>query len=92
MRSPNPTMKSDRISAPNRCGAIALPTKTMKTTIEIDDTLVTDALKATGLTLQQEVVELALKILIQIKQQEAIRSFRGQLPWDGDLESMRTDS
>ncbi|NJR51717.1 MAG: type II toxin-antitoxin system VapB family antitoxin [Leptolyngbyaceae cyanobacterium CSU_1_3] len=64
----------------------------MKTTIEIDDTLVIDALKATGLTLQQEVIELALKTLIQIKQQEAIRSFRGQLPWDGDLESMRTDS
>ncbi|MGV0026146.1 type II toxin-antitoxin system VapB family antitoxin [Phormidesmis priestleyi] len=64
----------------------------MKTTIEIDDTLVIDALKATGLTAQHEVVELALKTLIQIKGQEAIKSLRGQLPWDGNLESMRTNS
>ena len=56
----------------------------------IDNALVADALEATGLTAQHEVVELALKTLIQIKRQEAIRAFRGQLPWDGDLESMRT--
>jgi Arc/MetJ family transcription regulator len=63
----------------------------MKTNVEIDDALVTDALKVTGLKTQQEVIELALKTLIQIKQQEDIRSFRGQLPWDSDLESMRTN-
>jgi Arc/MetJ family transcription regulator len=62
----------------------------MKTSMEIDDALVADALKATGLTVQQEVVELALKTLIQMKQQEAIRALRGQLPWDGNLEAMRT--
>jgi Arc/MetJ family transcription regulator len=61
----------------------------MKTNIEIDNALVADALEATGLTAQHEVVELALKTLIQIKRQEAIRAFRGQLPWDDDLESMR---
>jgi Arc/MetJ family transcription regulator len=64
----------------------------MKTTIEIDDSLVIDALKATGLSAQQEVVELALKLLIQMKQQEIIKSLRGKLSWDGDLEAMRTDS
>ena len=41
----------------------------MKTNVEVDDALVTDALKATGLTTQHEVVELALKTLIQIKRQ-----------------------
>jgi Arc/MetJ family transcription regulator len=61
----------------------------MKTNIEIDNALVADALEATGLTAQHEVVELALKTLIQIKRQEAIRAFRGQLPWDDDLDSMR---
>lgn len=65
---------------------------TMKTTIEIDDALMIDALNATALTTQSEVVELALKTLIQIKRQEAIKSLRGQLPWDGDLESMRINS
>ncbi|MBD2327305.1 type II toxin-antitoxin system VapB family antitoxin [Alkalinema sp. FACHB-956] len=63
----------------------------MKTNIEIDDTLVTDALKATGLSAQQEVVELALKLLIQMKNQEAIRAWRGNLPWEGNLDQLRTD-
>ena len=62
----------------------------MKTSVEVDNALVIDALKVTGLTAQDEVIELALKILIQIKHQEAIKSFRGKLQWDGDLEAMRT--
>jgi Arc/MetJ family transcription regulator len=63
----------------------------MKTTIEIDDLLVTNALQATGLTAQQEVIELALRLLIQMKSQEAIRTMRGNLPWEGNLDEMRTD-
>ncbi|MBD2233062.1 type II toxin-antitoxin system VapB family antitoxin [Phormidium tenue] len=63
----------------------------MKTNIEIDDALVADALRATGLETTDKVVELALKLLIQIKRQETIKTFRGQLPWDGDLGAARTD-
>lgn len=63
----------------------------MKTSIEIDDALISNALQATGLTTQHEVVELALKLLIQIKQQEAIKALRGKLPWDGDLAEIRTN-
>jgi Arc/MetJ family transcription regulator len=63
----------------------------MKINIEVDEDLVADALRATGLETTDKVVELALKLLIQIKQQEAIRALRGQLPWDGDLNAMRTD-
>jgi hypothetical protein len=37
------------------------------------------------------VVELGLRALIQLKQQERIRGFRGKLRWMGDLERMRTD-
>lgn len=62
----------------------------MKTSVEVDNALVIDALKVTGLTAQDEVIELALKILIQMKHQEAIKSLRGKLCWDGDLEAMRT--
>ncbi|NJL45179.1 MAG: type II toxin-antitoxin system VapB family antitoxin [Leptolyngbyaceae cyanobacterium SM2_3_12] len=64
----------------------------MKTSIDIDNALVADALQATGLTATEEVIELALKLLIQVKQQEAIKAFRGKLPWDGDLETLRTDA
>ena len=63
----------------------------MKTNVEVDNILVTDALKVTGLSAQQEVVELALKLLIQMKNQESIRAWRGKLSWDGNLDQMRTD-
>lgn len=63
----------------------------MKTNIDIDDALIADALKVTGLTATDKVVELALTMLVQIKRQEAIKAFRGKLPWDGDLNQMRTD-
>lgn len=63
----------------------------MKTNVEVDESLMADALKATGLTANDKVIELALTMLIQIKQQETIKAFRGKLPWDEDLSQMRTD-
>lgn len=63
----------------------------MRTNIVIDDKLMADALKATGARTKREVVELGLRALIQLKQQERIRGFRGKLKWSGDLERMRTD-
>jgi Arc/MetJ family transcription regulator len=64
----------------------------MRTNIVIDDRLMEDALRATGLKTKREAVELGLKTLIRLKEQEAIRSFRGKLHWEGDLDGMRTDS
>ena len=57
----------------------------------IDDNLMDNALKLTGLKTKRETVELGLKTLIQLKKQEQIRNFRGKLSWDGDLEQMRTN-
>ena len=64
----------------------------MKTSVEIDDTLLADALQTTGLTATDQVIELALKMLIQLKRQEKIKAFRGKLLWEGDLNQMRTDT
>jgi Arc/MetJ family transcription regulator len=64
----------------------------MRTNIVIDDKLMEDALRTTGLKTKREAVELGLRTLIRLRQQEAIRSFRGKLHWEGDLEEMRTDS
>ena len=64
----------------------------MRTNIEIDDNLMEDVLKATGLTTKKDVVELGLKTLIRLKKQERIKGFRGQLKWTGDLGDMRTMS
>ncbi len=61
----------------------------MRTNIEIDDSLMADALKATGLKTKKEVVELGLKALIKLKKQSSIRELRGKLNWDGDLDEMR---
>jgi Arc/MetJ family transcription regulator len=63
----------------------------MRTNIVINDRLMDEALKLTGVKSKREVVELALKTLIQLKQQTQIKAYRGKLQWDSDLESMRTD-
>lgn len=63
----------------------------MRTNIVIDDALMAKALKATGLKTKREAVELGLRTLVRLKAQEEIRRHRGKLPWEGDLEAMRTD-
>ncbi len=61
----------------------------MRTNIEIDDSLMNEALKATGLKTKKEAVELGLRTLIKLKKQERIKRFRGKLEWSGDLNDMR---
>lgn len=63
----------------------------MRTNIVIDDDLMEDALRVTGLKTKREAVELGLRTLLRLRQQEEIRQLRGKLTWDGDLETMRTD-
>jgi len=64
----------------------------MRTNIVIDDDLMDEVLKATGLKTKREAVELGLKTLLRIRKQEQIRAFRGKLNWQGDLDAMRSDS
>ena len=61
----------------------------MRTNIVIDDKLIQQAMKATGLTTKRAVVEAGLKLLIQVKAQTGIRGLRGKVKWDGDLAEMR---
>ena len=63
----------------------------MRTNIVIDDELMQQALKLTGLKTKKEAVELGLKTIIRLKKQEKIKRYRGKLQWDGDLDKMRTD-
>ena len=62
----------------------------MRTNIVIDDELMEEALKATGLNTKKEAVELGLKTLVRLKKQERIRRFKGKLSWEGDLAAQRT--
>jgi Arc/MetJ family transcription regulator len=63
----------------------------MRTNIEIDDKLMRAALRATGLKTKREAVELGLRTLLRLRQQEDVKRFRGKLNWLGDLDAMRTD-
>lgn len=63
----------------------------MRTNIVIDDKLMNEVLRATGLKTKREAVELGLRTLLRLRQQEEIRQFRGKLDWQGDLDAMRTD-
>ena len=61
----------------------------MRTNIVIDDDLMAQALKATGLEIKKEVVEQGLKLLVKRKKQQSIRSLRDQITCEGNLEEMR---
>ena len=63
----------------------------MRTNIIIDDNLMTEAMKLSRLKTKKAVVESGLRLLIQIKKQVQIKSLRGKLEWDGDLDKMRLD-
>ena len=60
----------------------------MRTNIVIDDKLMAEAIELSRLKTKKAVVETGLRLLIQIKKQERIKSLRGKLKWDGDLEKM----
>jgi Arc/MetJ family transcription regulator len=63
----------------------------VRTNIVIDDKLMRDTLRATGLKTKREAVEEGLRALLRLKRQGEIRKFRGKLNWQGDLEAMRSD-
>ena len=64
----------------------------MRTNIEIEDQLMSDVLRLTGLKTKKEAVELGLRTLLRLRQQEEeLRRFKGKLEWEGDLNAMRTD-
>ena len=63
----------------------------MRTNIEIDDTLMREVLRVTGFKTKREAVESGLRTLLKLRQQEAVRKFRGKLHWEGDLDEMRRD-
>jgi Arc/MetJ family transcription regulator len=63
----------------------------MRTNIVIDDQLMKETLRLTGLRTKREAVELGLRTVVRLRKQADIRRFRGKLKWQGDLDAMRTD-
>ena len=63
----------------------------MRTNIVIDDRLMQETLRATGLRTKREAVELGLRTLLRLSKQAEIRKLRGRLHWEGDLDAMRRE-
>ena len=61
----------------------------MRTNIVLDDNLIARAQKLTGIKTKREVVHEALRLLILLNEQAEIRTMRGKLPWDGNLDNQR---
>jgi Arc/MetJ family transcription regulator len=63
----------------------------MRTNIDIDDVLLSQAMMATGLTTKRATVEEGLRTLVRLRSQvEAYAELKG-LGWEGDLDAMRQD-
>ena len=61
----------------------------MRTNIDIDDALLHEARRATGLRTKKETVEEGLRLLVRLKAQEEILGLAGKVRWEGDLETSR---
>lgn len=63
----------------------------MRTNIQINDTLMAEALKAGEFKTKRAAVEEGLRLLVQTRAQGRVRRLRGKLPWEGSLDEMRRD-
>ena len=61
----------------------------MRTNIILDDELIQRARQLTGIKTKREVVQEALRILIQLREQTDVRKLRGKLRWEGNLDEQR---
>lgn len=62
----------------------------MRTNIVIDDKLIEQAMRVTGLPTKKAVVEAGLQLLIQVKAQAGVRRLRGKVKWQGNLDDWRS--
>lgn len=63
----------------------------MRTNVVIDDEIMNEALKASGLKTKKDAIEAGLRLLVKFKQLSRIRKYRGKLKWSGNLDDMRSD-
>jgi Arc/MetJ family transcription regulator len=61
----------------------------MRTNIEIEDHLLSEAIAASHATTKKAAVETALRLAVQLSKQRGIVDLFGNVQWDGDLDAMR---
>ena len=62
----------------------------MRTNVVIDDALMREAMKTSGLKTKRAIVDAALRDFIRLQRQRDIMKLRG-IGWEGDLDAMRRD-
>ncbi len=63
----------------------------MRTNVVIDDKLMEMAKEIGGYRTKRAAIEAGLELLVQMAGQEKLRSLRGRVDWEGNLEEMRED-
>ena len=61
----------------------------MRTNIDIDDSLMRQAMRHSGRGTKKATVEAALRLLVATHDQSAIRRLKGKVDWEDDLEASR---
>jgi Arc/MetJ family transcription regulator len=63
----------------------------MRTNVVIDDELMSRAIRSSGCRTKRSAIESGLRLLVQVSSQRKLRSLRGKISWEGDLDDMRRD-
>jgi len=61
----------------------------MRTNIDIDDALLSEALKLSGQSTKKATVEEALRLLVRLRRQQRVDKAFGKYRWRGDLDRSR---
>jgi Arc/MetJ family transcription regulator len=61
----------------------------MRTNIDIDDELMEEAQRLSGLKTKRAVIDAALRMFVRVKRQTDILSLPGKVRWEGNLDEMR---
>jgi Arc/MetJ family transcription regulator len=63
----------------------------MRTNVVLNEELLKRAKKLTGIKTTRQLIHEALETLVHLKEQGNVRALRGQLSWEGDLDTLRQD-
>ncbi|MFN2167182.1 MAG: type II toxin-antitoxin system VapB family antitoxin [Anaerolineae bacterium] len=62
----------------------------MRTNVVLDDELVAEAMRLTGIKTKRELIDTALQALVRLERQKDILALEGAVHWEGDLDEMRS--
>ena len=61
----------------------------MRTNVVLDDELMAEAQKLTGIKTKKGVIHEALELLVRLQCQQKILELQGKVHWEGNLDEMR---